>query len=121
MTELIAYCGLTCQACPIYLATRQENAEEQASMRAEIARLCRQNYGMDYASADITDCDGCRTEGGRLFSGCSKCPVRNCAREKGLENCAYCAEYACEQLEKHFKSDPTAKTRLDEIRRSFLH
>ena len=121
MKNSLAYCGLVCQTCSIYLATRQEKAEEKAKMKAEIARVCREQYGVNYELVDITDCDGCRTEGGRLFTGCGNCPVRKCARQKGLENCAYCAEYACEKLEKHFKMDPTAKMRLDEVRGSLLH
>ena len=116
MAEKIAYCGLTCQACPIYLATRQENKEEQLRMRTEIVRLCKELYGMPYELQDITDCDGCRTEGGRLFSGCTTCVIRNCARKKGLENCAYCPDYACKELRAFFGKDPGAKTRLDQIR-----
>jgi predicted metal-binding transcription factor (methanogenesis marker protein 9) len=116
MTEMIAYCGLICQTCPIYLATRQVNAEEQARMKIEIVRRCREHYGMNIELADVIDCDGCRTEGGRLFSGCKKCHIRNCVRARGLENCAYCADYACEQLEAHFKKDPTSRPRLDQIR-----
>jgi hypothetical protein len=85
-------------------------------MRIEIFRRCREHYGMNIELADVTDCDGCRTEGGRLFSGCKKCHIRNCVRERGLENCAYCADYACEQLEAHFKKDPTSRPRLDQIR-----
>ncbi len=118
MAEIIAYCGLACHTCPIYLATRQENKEEQASMRIEISPLLKGQYGMTYEPEDITDCDGCRADGGRLFSGCKNCLIRKCAREKGLENCAYCAEYACERREAFFSSEPTAKTRLDEVRRS---
>jgi len=53
MTEIVAYCGLTCQTCPIYLATRQENKEEQARMRAEIVQLCKEQYGMNYELEDI--------------------------------------------------------------------
>jgi hypothetical protein len=120
MAEMVAYCGLTCQTCPIYLATRQENREEQARMRAEIVQLCREQYGMNYELEDITDCDGCQTEGERLFSACKNCPIRKCAREKALENCAYCTEYACGRLEAFFRTDPTAKTCLDAIRRSML-
>jgi hypothetical protein len=120
MTELVAYCGLTCQTCPIYLATRQENKEEQARMRAEIVQLCKEHYGLKYELDDITDCDGCRTEGGRLLSACKKCPVRKCAKQKGLENCAYCTEYACVQLEAFFGTEPTARVRLDEIRSGIL-
>jgi hypothetical protein len=85
-------------------------------MRAEIAQLCKEQYGMAYEPEDITDCDGCRTEGGRLFSACQNCPIRNCAGQKGLENCAYCSDYACERLEAFYATESTAKTRLDEIR-----
>ncbi len=116
MSELLAYCGLICDTCPIYLATRVVNIEEQTKMRAEIARLCKEQYGMNYEPEDITDCDGCRTEGGRLFSGCRSCAIRNCASGKELETCARCAEYVCEKLETFFVSEPTAKTRLDEVR-----
>ena len=118
MTEMISYCGLICRTCPIYLATRQENKEEQARMRAEIVGLCQAHYGIHYELKDITDCDGCRTERGRLFSSCKNCSIRKCAKQKGLENCAYCPEYACEKLLTFFGADPTAKTRLDEIRRT---
>jgi len=82
MTEILTYCGLICSTCPIYLATRQEDDEEQTKMRVEIARLCREQYGMDYAPEDITDCDGCCTHSGRLFSACKSCLIRKCARDK---------------------------------------
>jgi len=118
MTEMIAYCGLICQTCPIYLATREENKVEQLRMRAEIARLCKEHYGIEYKPEDITDCDGCRTEGGRLFSACKNCLIRNCARQKRLENCAYCSEYPCDKLELSFAMEPSTRTRLDEIRRN---
>ena len=116
MTEMVAYCGLSCLTCPLYLATRQENNEEKAKMKAEIVRLCKELYGMDYTLADISDCDGCLTEGERLFSACKSCLIRKCAREKQLENCACCAEYACGTLEAFFRTDPGARIRLDEIR-----
>lgn len=120
MTERVSYCGLTCQTCPIFLATRQEDKEERARMRAEIVKLCKDHYGINYKVEDITDCDGCHTEGERRFSASKNCPIRKCAREKELENCAYCTEYACGKLKAFFKTDPTAKTRLDAVRDSIL-
>jgi len=75
---------------------------------------------MNYELEDITDCDGCQAEGERLFSGSKKRPIRKCAREKELENCAYCTEYACGKLEALFRTDPIAKARLDKIRSSVL-
>jgi hypothetical protein len=120
MTEMVSYCGLNCQTCPIYLATRQENKEERARMRADIVKLCKDHYGINYKVEDISDCDGCHTEGERLFSSSKDCPIRTCAREKALENCAYCTEYACGKLEAFFKTDPAAKARLDAVRESIL-
>jgi hypothetical protein len=116
MDEVVAYCGLTCQHCPIYLATREKDKEKREKMKVDIARICKEQYGMELSPEDITDCDGCKTAGGRLFSGCMKCEIRKCARQKGLENCAHCSEYPCEQLNKFFATDPSAKTRLDIIK-----
>ena len=120
MTEMVAYCGLSCKSCPIHLATGQENKEEQARMRAEIVKLCKEQYGIDYRLEDITACDGCRSERGRLFSASKNCRIRKCARKKKLESCAYCPEYACGTLEAFFKTEPTARVRLDEIRCGIL-
>ena len=118
MSETLAYCGLPCHTCPIYLATREQNKAEQDRLRAEIAQHCKEQYGMEYGREDITDCDGCRTEGGRLFRACKNCPMRSCARQKKLESCAHCSQYVCARLEAFFVTDPAAKIRLDEIRNS---
>ena len=118
MSELMAYCGLACETCAIYLVTREADKEEQARRRAEIALFCTEHYGRKFETEEITDCDGCRTEGGRLFSGCKDCAIRDCARERGLASCAYCSAYACERLEAFFATEPDAKTRLDDMRRN---
>ena len=120
MYEMMAYCGLMCDGCPIYWATREKDTIKREKMRTAIAKLCSEryglNYGVEYAAEDITDCEGCRTSGGRLFSGCKNCQVRACAIEKEVDNCAYCNEYACDKLNEIFATDPTAKTRLGVIR-----
>jgi len=120
MTEITAYCGLACQTCPIYLATRQDNEEERARMRVEIVKLCKVHYGINYNVDDITDCDGCHAEGERMFSASKNCPIRKCARGRELENCAYCTLYACEKLEAFFKTDTAAKARLNAVRERIL-
>jgi hypothetical protein len=119
--EMTAYCGLNCSTCRIYLATREKDPEKQREMRKKIAHYMREHFDPKTRVEDITDCDGCTVNGGRLFSGCQKCEVRKCAGQKGLKNCAYCSEYACEKLKKIFESEdevPSAKSRLDEIRKS---
>ena len=118
MKEMIAYCGLNCFKCPIYLATREKNVDKKKKMRIDVIRECKKQYGIELKLEEITDCDGCLLEGGRLFSGSRKCKIRNCARIKRVENCAHCDEYACEKLEEFFITDPEAKKQLDQIRRS---
>jgi len=118
-SEMIAYCGLNCIKCPIYLATREKNAEKQRRMREQIARAIKKHLGVETRVEDVTDCDGCMTKGGRLFSSCQDCQIRKCAAAKGLKNCAYCSEYACEKLSKFFDSEGEeagAKKRLDAIK-----
>jgi hypothetical protein len=117
MNEMIAYCGLACGSCPIHLATYEKNKAHQLEMRISIARICQEQYGMDIQAEDITDCDGCRADTGRIFSGCLKCEIRKCAKGKGLENCAYCSEYACDILKEFLLHEPDAKARIEKIRK----
>jgi hypothetical protein len=85
-------------------------------MREEIAKMSNELYKTDFNSDNITDCDGCLPANRRLFAGCVNCQIRNCAKEKNLQNCAYCIEYICDTLDKFFKDNPDSKIRLDFIR-----
>jgi hypothetical protein len=116
MKETISYCGLNCQGCPIHLATREKDREKQYKMRVEIAQQIKEHYGQEYKPEDISDCDGCKANSGRLFSGSHNCYMRKCARQKNFENCAYCDDYPCEELEKFFTTDQDARKRLDAIK-----
>ena len=116
MNEILSTRGLMCSTYPIYLATREINKEEQRRMRTGIAKVCSEQYGLNYELSDISDCDGCNTENGRLFSGCNDCAIRKCAKQKAVENCAFCPEYSCQKLESFFVHDSDAKTRLDKVR-----
>lgn len=116
MNSMIAYCGLDCQTCPIHLATLERDDAKRQAMRVSIARICSGQYGMNVLPQDVTDCDGCRGETGRLFSGCVRCEIRPCAIAHKLESCAFCNEYGCDKLVQHFRSDPTAEKRLHAIR-----
>ena len=120
MNESISFCGLVCTSCPIYLATRETDETKKEKMIYDIIDMCKTHYGIDYNYEDINDCDGCKKSNGRLFFGCKDCKIRICAIEKGIENCAYCEEYACDKLHGIFKTEPGAKTRLELIHNSIL-
>ena len=113
---MIAYCGLECETCPIHLATLEPDVKRKAEMRVQIAHQLAKIYGTTPKPEIITDCDGCKVTGGRLFTGCADCGIRLCANERKVENCAYCSDYACEKLIKHFNFDPDSRKRLEEIR-----
>jgi hypothetical protein len=116
MNKMMAYCGLECGNCPIHLATYEKDSIRQQEMRVSIASFCREHYGMDLQSEDITDCDGCRSDTGRIFSGCLNCEIRKCAIERDLESCAYCTDYACDKLKDFFSRDPGAQANLERLR-----
>ena len=116
MESLIAFCGLDCSTCPIHLATLEPDKSRQQSLRESIAELCTKQYGMNVRPEDVTDCDGCPTDSGRLFSGCVNCTIRECAIRRNLKSCAGCSDYACEKLLEFFVHDPEAQTRLEQIR-----
>jgi len=118
METIIAYCGLRCDSCPIHLATLEPDQIRQEEIRESIAEQSIALYGMNIRPEDITDCDGCCANTGRLFSGCLTCEIRKCAGIKLIENCAYCSEYACGQLTEFFLAAPEAQIQLEKIRRS---
>ena len=115
-----AYCGLDCSSCPIYLATLEQDNSRQLSMRERIADQLSKQYSIDSKPEDINDCDGCRSDTGRIFTGCLQCNIRECAIGKNLESCAFCADYSCDKLKKHFLLDTDAQSRLEEIRKANL-
>jgi hypothetical protein len=113
----IAYCGLDCSACPIHLATLETDVRKQYDMRVAIVHECFVHYGMKIQPDEVNECDGCTAGTGRLFTSCRDCGIRKCAISKGLENCAFCEDFACAELEEMFTSDPSARERLEAIRK----
>lgn len=111
MDEMIAFCGITCQKCGAFLATKTNDDEK----RAKVARLWSKEFKSDIKPEDI-NCVGCLSDSENLFNYSKTCEIRKCGKDKGVVNCAHCNDYACEKLEKLFKMVPSAKTRLDSIK-----
>lgn len=108
---MLAYCGLLCSKCPALIAAQQDDQKQ----REEVARLWSKEFHAEIKPEDI-NCDGCKSETGRLFNHCRVCKIRGCAREKGVDTCAHCPGYACGDLSGFFNFAPMAKTALEEIR-----
>jgi hypothetical protein len=86
MEELLGYCGFKCDICPAY-----EKNQNQETDRQFISDKWFQYFGFRVAP-EILSCAGCKNEGRHLDA---ECPVRPCAIEKEVENCAYCESYGC--------------------------
>lgn len=113
MKKMIAYCGINCSECPAFLATQKDDNNE----RKRVAEMWSKQFNTEFKPEDI-NCDGCLLESGRLFNYCRVCEIRKCGQEKGVKNCAYCDDYACETLNKFIDNVPEAKTTLEEIRKT---
>lgn len=113
MDKIIAYCGLVCSDCSAYVATQ---ANDQEALE-RVAAQWREEYDAPNITVESVICDGC-LDGGRKCSHCAECEIRACGVARGVANCAHCADYACEKLEKFFGFVPGARGVLDEIRQS---
>lgn len=114
MNELIAYCGMDCGNCPVYTATQ---ANDDA-MRQNAAAIFSKLFKTEIPVSAI-NCDGCKSENGRLFGHCQTCEVRSCTRGKNLESCAFCDDYSCGKLDAQLAAIPLPqpRERLEELRR----
>lgn len=113
---MLAYCGVKCDTCPIFMATKESDRSKKQSMREMIAKIFFEQYNLKLLPEEVSDCDGCRSTIDHIFPGCNNCEVRKCIRMKNIESCAYCEDFACAKLNKMFGLEPTSKIRLEEIR-----
>jgi len=112
MSEYISFCGISCHACPAYIATQ----EDSQLKRREVAEQWSAEFKMKVTPDDI-NCDGCHAiQGQRLSGHCLACTVRKCGQQKGVNNCALCSEYPCAVLDEVHKMIPIGKEVLEQIR-----
>jgi hypothetical protein len=112
MKKQIAYCGIVCTDCLAYITTQADDDVK----RREVAEKWTKEYKHDFKPEDI-NCDGCLSKSKRVFNYCTVCEIRNCGRAKGVINCAYCADYTCDKLDKFYQMAPMIKANLEEIRK----
>ena len=90
----MAFCGLDCSDCAVYVATKTgDDALRQAYAAHESARWKIQ------IEPSRLNCHGCKDL--QPKSGfCATCEVRQCAMERKLENCASCNDFPCAKLDR---------------------
>ena len=113
--KIIAYCGLTCSECDAYQATQ---AQDQEALE-RVAVAWREQFDPEI-TAETIRCDGCLSDDGPLCSYCSDCPIRACAREKQVANCAQCPDYGCDIVEEFLNHAPDMRHVLETMRAAHL-
>ena len=108
----LAYCGLNCDECPVYLASISQNADEQVRLAKEYSTVtCK------FSKADMY-CLGCHSE---VISEkmCGGCEIRKCGAEKSCKNCAECNDFPCPILEKYLGENSEGLNKLKQIAAEF--
>jgi hypothetical protein len=85
--KMIGYCGYNCHLC----AARSEDPV----IRQKLVDGWRKLFGHQNYTAENVKCDGCPSDGKVADR---QCKARPCAKERGLESCAYCNEFPCDKL-----------------------
>jgi hypothetical protein len=115
MPETLAPCGLDCAFCPDYKDYRNGFSSTAKKMQA----LLRQHRfaaktatehgkfdvdefkkGLDWFTRQRNLCRGClggpKPTGSVLLPGCDPgCPIRVCARGRGIQACSVCPDFPC--------------------------
>ena len=87
MKDLIAYCGLDCEACEARIAT----VNDDNNLRKKVAKEWSDLNGVDI-TPEMINCMGCRVNGVKTPYCDSMCQIRQCAFKRKYETCGDCGE-----------------------------
>ena len=93
MNTMIAYCGLDCEKCDAFIATKNNDQ----ALREKTAKLWSELNNVTILPEHI-NCEGCRTNGVKTYYCDTLCAIRQCAMKKSVSTCSDCAQM--EQCEK---------------------
>ncbi len=91
MEPILTRCGYRCDLCLAF----KPNIAKHPTDRQKLSDGWYKYFGFRIAPADLC-CDGCMSDNPKLID--TSCPVRPCALERGLDNCAQCEQYMCDKL-----------------------
>ena len=87
MKDMIAYCGLDCEACEAYIATKNDDDE----LRRKVAKHWSELNNVEI-TPEMINCEGCRVDGVKTVYCDSLCEIRQCAMKRKYETCGDCTE-----------------------------
>jgi hypothetical protein len=95
MKDLFSKCGCNCGRCPSYKENLQADEDRQRCSDGWYKYL-----GFRLSPGKLRLCDGCQTPDDENPVRYQNCYVRRCAVRNGVETCAHCSGYPCEDVPK---------------------
>ena len=85
MKKMIGYCGLDCEHCDAYIATKNNDQ----ALREKTAKYWSEMNHVIILPEHI-NCEGCRVDGVKTCYCSNMCEIRKCAVAKEFETCGDC-------------------------------
>ena len=106
--KMIAYCGLDCEKCDAFIATKNNDQ----ALREKTAKLWAELNHAPILPEHI-NCEGCRMNGKKTVFCDRLCSIRQCALNKDVNTCGDCAEMDnCQTLAAVVSHNPDALKNL---------
>jgi hypothetical protein len=98
--EELGYCGTDCgETCSIYRAVHNGEVLPEETLR-RWREDAKKFWNIEKLEAEQLNCKGCRADNKGAFFVFTLCPIRACARERGVQSCGYCPEMkTCQRLD----------------------
>jgi hypothetical protein len=94
MNTNLGKCGCNCAECPSYKVNLKTiNDRNKCSTGWE------KYIGIKLSPQKLRACDGCSIPDSNRKTYYLNCKIRKCAMINGLENCAYCSAFPCDELQ----------------------
>jgi hypothetical protein len=111
---MLGYCGINCDECTAYKGT--------VNTRIDLLEKAAGDYWNGAYSAQEWVCLGCTPSDQKFLAKyCATCKIRDCAIDRGVQNCAECSDYeSCEMLKQFIAGESEALAqRMDWLRGRF--
>ena len=109
MEKSIAFCGLVCSQCPVYIATKTNNEELKEKLAIEYS-----TDTFEFVKEDM-NCTGCHSVVGVNEKMRKECLMRKCGMHKSISHCAECNEYPCQYINSYVPTGSDNRKMLDEL------
>ena len=112
--EILSCCGMYCDECPVYNATKKDDENMRRFLAHEYSTEERKFYPKDIV------CHGCHTVSADHNKFGKGCDVRKCCKEKRVRLCAECEKFPCDRVNEYIPEGCEHRNRLEEMHKALI-